>query len=57
MVNMIKFEVRRRREKTRHLGIIGDGPMTGSLIKHISDDPHWDYNVKVVVRVKKEKSV
>lgn len=31
--------------------MIGNGPMVGRLIKHVSGDPHWDYNVKGIVRI------
>ena len=51
LVNRIRFAFRRRAGKTRNLVIIGDGSMVKRLIDHISDDPHWDYNVKGVVRV------
>ena len=50
LVNRIRFALRRRAGKTRNLVIIGEGPMVKRLIDHISDDPHWDYNVKGVVR-------
>ncbi|MGB2631121.1 MAG: undecaprenyl-phosphate glucose phosphotransferase [Candidatus Omnitrophota bacterium] len=51
LVNRVRFSLRARREKTRNLLIIGDGPMVDRLIRHISGDPHWDYNIKGVVRV------
>ena len=49
--NRAQFLIRTRREKTRNLLIIGDGPMVERLISHISGDPHWDYNVRGVVRI------
>ena len=51
LVNRIRFSLRKRVGKTRNLVIIGDGSMAKRIIDHISDDPHWDYNVKGVVRV------
>ena len=51
LVNRIRFALRKRAGKTRNLVIIGDGPMVNRLIDHISDDPHWDYNVKGVVGI------
>jgi exopolysaccharide biosynthesis polyprenyl glycosylphosphotransferase len=51
LFNRVQFFLRARREKTRNLLIIGDGPMVDRLITHISGDPHWDYNIKGVVRV------
>jgi len=52
IVNRIRFTARRRRGKTRNLLLVGDGPMVNRLIRHISDDPHWDYNIKGVMRIK-----
>jgi len=51
LVNRIRFAARTRKGKTRNLLVIGDGPMVNRLIKHIAHDPHWDYNVRGVVRV------
>ncbi|MGD2278857.1 MAG: undecaprenyl-phosphate glucose phosphotransferase [Candidatus Omnitrophota bacterium] len=51
-VNRVRFFLRARREKTRNLLIIGDGPMVDRLINHIAGDPHWDYNIKGVVRAR-----
>ncbi len=50
-VNRVRILIREKKGKTRNLLIIGDGPMVNRLIMHISGDPHWDYNVKGVVRV------
>jgi exopolysaccharide biosynthesis polyprenyl glycosylphosphotransferase len=54
-VNRIQFRLRMSRGSTRNLLIIGDGKMVERLIKHISGDPHWDYNIKGVVRVNSDK--
>ena len=43
--NRMQFFLRARREKTRNLLVIGDGSMVDRLVKHIFDDPHWDYNI------------
>ncbi len=51
-VNRAQFAMRKRRGKTRNLLIIGDGDMVGRLITHISDDPHWDYNMKGILSIK-----
>ncbi|MFH1552540.1 MAG: undecaprenyl-phosphate glucose phosphotransferase [Candidatus Omnitrophota bacterium] len=51
LVNRIRFALRRRVGKTRNLVMIGDGEMVKRMIDHISDDPHWDYNVKGVVSI------
>lgn len=51
-VNRLMFFFRRRLGKTRDLILIGDGEMVERLIKHISDDPHWDYRIKGVLRIK-----
>jgi exopolysaccharide biosynthesis polyprenyl glycosylphosphotransferase len=51
-VNRIRFT---RRKKTRNLLIIGDGDMVPRLITHISDDPHWDYNVAGVLRIRSSR--
>ena len=48
-VNRIRFKIRRHEGKTRNLLIIGDGPMVERLVAHISNDPHWDYNVKGII--------
>ncbi|MCK4851562.1 MAG: undecaprenyl-phosphate glucose phosphotransferase [Candidatus Omnitrophica bacterium] len=50
-VNRVRLAMRKRRGKTRNLLLIGDGPAVSRLIRHISDDPHWDYNIKGVVRI------
>ncbi|MEA3489891.1 MAG: undecaprenyl-phosphate glucose phosphotransferase [Candidatus Omnitrophota bacterium] len=50
LVNRMRFALRRRKGKTRNLVIVGDSPMVNRLIKHISNDPHWDYHIKGVVR-------
>lgn len=50
-VNRMRFFVRKRSNSSRNLLIIGDGPMVGRLVEHISNDPHWDYNIKGVVRI------
>ncbi|MBF0215738.1 MAG: undecaprenyl-phosphate glucose phosphotransferase [Candidatus Omnitrophica bacterium] len=55
-MNRIQFRLRMRRQKSRNLLIIGDGKMVERLIKHISGDPHWDYNIKGVVRVSSDKT-
>lgn len=51
IVNRARFFFRNRSEKKRNLLLIGDGDMVDRLIAHISDDPHWDYNIKGVVRI------
>lgn len=51
LINRIRIFLRVKSGKKRNLLIIGDGDMVGRLIKHISGDPHWDYNVKGVLRV------
>ena len=50
-VNRIQFRIRRKRGKGRNLLIIGESSMTERLIEHISDDPHWDYDVKGTVNI------
>ncbi|MFH1837586.1 MAG: undecaprenyl-phosphate glucose phosphotransferase [Candidatus Omnitrophota bacterium] len=50
-VNRIRFSFRR---KTRNLLIIGDGEMVKRLIQHIGTDPHWDYNVKGILRIRSD---
>jgi len=44
-VNRIQIAVRAKGNKKRNLLIIGNGSMRKRLISHISNDPHWDYNV------------
>jgi exopolysaccharide biosynthesis polyprenyl glycosylphosphotransferase len=55
-VNRAIFYFRRRTDKKRNLVLIGDGEIVERLIKHIKNDPHWDYKVKGVVRVRTEPS-
>lgn len=50
-INRAQFFMRRRFGKTRNLVLAGSDQMIERLIKHIASDPHWDYNVKGVVRV------
>ena len=56
LANRVRITLRERGGKTRNLLIIGSGDIVGRMITHISDDPHWDYNVKGVIRTKKEIS-
>ena len=49
LANRVRFAVR---EKSRNLLIIGDGDMVERLISHIAGDPHWDYDIKAVLRVR-----
>ncbi len=51
IVNRVRFMLRIRKGKDRNLLIIGEGPMVGRLISHIADDPHWDYNIKGVMKI------
>ena len=55
LVNRASFAVRARQGKTRNLMVVGNGPMVERLIKHVSDDPHWDYNLKGVARIGKDE--
>lgn len=50
-VNRIQFRLRKKRGKGRNLIVIGEGGMTERLIEHISDDPHWDYDIKGTVNI------
>jgi exopolysaccharide biosynthesis polyprenyl glycosylphosphotransferase len=52
LVNRVRFSLRK---KIRNLLIIGDGEMVPRLVTHISDDPHWDYNVKGVLRIRSQE--
>ncbi|MBD3379393.1 MAG: undecaprenyl-phosphate glucose phosphotransferase [Candidatus Omnitrophica bacterium] len=54
LVNRVRITVRSRSEKKRNLLVIGDGAMVERLIGHVSDDPHWDYNVKGILRISEE---
>jgi len=56
LANRVRIGLREREGKTRNLLIIGSGDIVSRLINHISDDPHWDYNVKGVICTKKEIS-
>jgi exopolysaccharide biosynthesis polyprenyl glycosylphosphotransferase len=51
MVNRTQFFLRRRMGKTRNLILAGNNDMVARLIRHIAADPHWDYNVKGVLRL------
>ncbi len=51
-VNRVRFFRRSRSGRSRNLVMIGDGPMVNRLIDHISGDPHWDYNLKGVIRTR-----
>ncbi|MBU0571238.1 MAG: undecaprenyl-phosphate glucose phosphotransferase [Candidatus Omnitrophica bacterium] len=53
-VNRIRLITRGRGERTRRLLLVGDGPMVGRLIRHISGDSHWDYDIAGVVRIKSD---
>jgi exopolysaccharide biosynthesis polyprenyl glycosylphosphotransferase len=50
-VNRAQFFMRRKFGKTRNLLLAGNDQMVERLIKHIAADPHWDYNVRGVVRL------
>jgi len=50
-VNRVRFLRRKHSDKKRNLLLIGDSLMVDRLIKHILGDPHWDYDVKGVVRI------
>jgi exopolysaccharide biosynthesis polyprenyl glycosylphosphotransferase len=50
-VNRIRFAFR---ERSRNLLIIGDGEMVSRLIRHISGDAHWDYDIRAVLRVRSQ---
>jgi len=56
-VNRVRFILRRKRGKTRNLVLIGSGYMVDRLIRHISDDPHWDYNIKGIIRTNDSDTV
>ena len=49
-VNRIRLVVRGHSERTRRLLLVGDGPMVGRLIRHISGDSHWDMVLQVLSR-------
>lgn len=51
IVNRIRIYLRVKSGKKRNLLIVGDGPMVRRLIEHLSDDPHWDYNVRSVLSI------
>jgi exopolysaccharide biosynthesis polyprenyl glycosylphosphotransferase len=55
VVNRASFALRARHGTTRNLMVIGNGPMVERLINHVSGDPHWDYNLKGVVRIGKDE--
>jgi exopolysaccharide biosynthesis polyprenyl glycosylphosphotransferase len=48
-VNRVRFAFR---AKSRNLLILGDGEMVIRLISHISGDPHWDYDIRAVLRLR-----
>ncbi|MDD4013783.1 MAG: undecaprenyl-phosphate glucose phosphotransferase [Candidatus Omnitrophica bacterium] len=50
IANRAQFFVRKKIGKTRNLLIVGDDLMVGRIIDHIASDPHWDYNVKGIMR-------
>jgi exopolysaccharide biosynthesis polyprenyl glycosylphosphotransferase len=52
VVNRIRLMARGHSERTRRLLLVGDGPMVGRLIRHISGDSHWDYDIAGVVKVR-----
>ncbi len=56
LVNRMRFVLRERNGKSRNLLIIGDGSMAERLVQHISNDPHWDYNIKGIVRTENSTS-
>lgn len=51
MANRLQFHIRERMGKTRNLLLAGNDPMVERLIKHIASDPHWDYNIRGIVRL------
>ncbi|MFH1664551.1 MAG: undecaprenyl-phosphate glucose phosphotransferase [Candidatus Omnitrophota bacterium] len=52
-VNRARIFLRKNPGRKRNLLVVGDGPMVERIITHVSDDPHWDYNVKGIARIKK----
>ncbi|MFH1411733.1 MAG: undecaprenyl-phosphate glucose phosphotransferase [Candidatus Omnitrophota bacterium] len=50
LVNRIRFSLRK---KDRNLLIVGDSKIVGRLVGHIAEDPHWDYNIKGILRIEK----
>lgn len=50
--NRMRIFLRKINATARNLLIIGDGEMVERLINHISGDPHWDYDVKGIVRIR-----
>lgn len=55
IMNRALFVLRSKSDGKRNLLLVGDGPMVDRLIGHIAGDPHWDYDIKGVVRVKSGK--
>ena len=51
-MNRIRLVARGQSERTRRLLLVGDVPMVERLIRHISGDSHWDYDIAGVVRIR-----
>ena len=56
VMNRVRLVSRSRSERTRRLLLVGDGPMVGRLVRHISGDSHWNYDVVGVLRVDSDEN-
>ena len=54
IINRIRFILRATKRDFSNLLLIGTGPTSLRLIKHIKNDPHWNYNVVGAVSVSGE---
>jgi len=50
IINRIRLKIRAQNKDYANLLIIGTGPTAGRLVKHIGNDPHWNYKVSGMVR-------
>jgi len=54
ILNRIRFKIRTANKDFANLLIIGAGPTAKRLIKHISNDPHWNYKICGLIAVSDE---
>ena len=51
VINRIRFALRASKKDYANLLIIGTGPTAVRLIRHIKNDPHWNYKIAAAVSV------
>lgn len=51
LINRLRFFARKTSKDIRNLLIIGTGNTASKLIRHISNDPHWDYKICGIVSI------